>query len=115
MPGLLAASDRGPLRNSTVLRITALNPSISYSANSPLDLEGREQQCCDTINRIPDTQQFNLYRSQTCWYAFLLLTQGIATTFHQATTVQLRFLYEKLTEQFLYLRCLTSCGNTFLK
>ncbi|GFW25634.1 hypothetical protein TNCV_1308951 [Trichonephila clavipes] len=42
MPVLWAVSDRGPLRPSTAFRITVLNPSIPYSANSQLNLEGHE-------------------------------------------------------------------------
>ncbi|GFX50893.1 hypothetical protein TNCV_2732441 [Trichonephila clavipes] len=46
------------------LRITVLNPSIPYPANSQLDLEVCEQQYCDTTNRNPGTLQFDLYPSQ---------------------------------------------------
>ncbi|GFS86014.1 hypothetical protein TNCV_1220041 [Trichonephila clavipes] len=83
MPVFSTASDREPLRPSAALRVTLLDRSIPYSANSQLDLRKTR----GAILRY-DKPQFlyatirPLLKSETC-YAFL---RGITTTFHQAST-----------------------------
>ncbi|GFX65951.1 uncharacterized protein TNCV_13721 [Trichonephila clavipes] len=60
MPVFSADRDKGLLRSSMTFRITVLNPSIPYSANSHFR---REQQYCDSINLNPGSLQCHLYQS----------------------------------------------------
>ncbi|GFW26424.1 hypothetical protein TNCV_383861 [Trichonephila clavipes] len=64
IPVFSAASDREPLRSSTAFSYYRPESINFIICQQSLDLERREQQYCDIINRNLGTLQFDPYQSQ---------------------------------------------------
>ena len=90
----------GPLRSITMHRMNLLNGSISFSADSRGIATDALQQYCCTINAILVGYNNTSIRRVM---AFLLLTRGITTIFHQKTAFKCCMCIRNLLNNFFYL------------
>ncbi|GFV95272.1 hypothetical protein TNCV_4586471 [Trichonephila clavipes] len=100
MPVFSAASERGPLKSSTAFRISVLNPSIPYSANSHWISTDSSSNTALRETAIPVYYKLTSIKVRNVLVRISASYMRHRNNFSPGNNVKMQFVYEKPAEQF---------------